>query len=56
MNKVIALTAGLFIPFFIRPILADNGFGPEVIVPMLLGAIACGIGLMVVLGKEIEEA
>lgn len=56
MNKLIALTAGLFIPFFIRPILIDHGVGAEVIVPMLLGAVACGIGLFVLLVKDMEEA
>jgi hypothetical protein len=56
MNKFIALTAGLFIPFFIRPILIDHGVGAEVIVPMLLGAVACGVGLFVLIAKETEEA
>ena len=54
MNKLIALTAGLFIPFFIRPTLIDNGVGADVIVPMLIGAIACGVGLIGLIAKETE--
>lgn len=54
MNKLIALTAGLFIPFLIRPTLINNGVGAEVIIPMLVGAIICGGCLFALITKETE--
>lgn len=54
MKKLIALTIGTFVPFFIRPILIDCGVGAEVIIPMLLGALTCGVGLIGLIAKETE--
>ena len=56
MKKLIALTIGTFVPFFIRPILIDCGVGAGVIIPMLLGALTCGVGLFILIAKETEEA